>query len=165
LAWTRLSADNLTDTNFFKELVAALGKAKSNFSNGSLFWVMSSNTRAALMGRMVQFNMAGALVAAMNDTMPIVGGVIETLDFVPDNVIIGGYGDLYVLVERSGAKIDDSKHVRFLENTTVVRGVARYDGKPVIGEGFVAFGLTTTAPTDAGVTFAADTANPANPEG
>ena len=38
-----------------------------------------------------------------------------------------------------------------------MKGTARYDGQPVIAEGFVAIGLGTTP--NATMTFAADTAN------
>ena len=54
-----------------------------------------------------------------------------------DNEIVGGFGSLYLLSEREGQKIESSEHVRFLENQTVFKGYARYDGKPVIGEAFV----------------------------
>ena len=40
------------------------------------------------------------------------------------------------------------------------RGTARYDGMPVIAEGFVAIGISGTKPTGNAVTFATDSANP-----
>jgi hypothetical protein len=39
-----------------------------------------------------------------------------------------------------------------------MKGTARYDGQPVIAEGFVAIGLNGATPT-AAMTFAADSAN------
>ena len=90
--------------------------------------------------------------------MPIVGGIIEVLDFVPDNVIIGGYFDLYLLAERAGTTISQSEHVQFIEDNTVFKGTARYDGTPVIDEAFVAIGIAGTTP-DADMDFAEDTAN------
>jgi HK97 family phage major capsid protein len=87
----------------------------------------------------------------------VVGGAIEVLDFLPDNVIVGGYFDLYTLAERAGSQFASSEHVRFLQDQTVMKGTARYDGQPVIAEGFVAIGLGTTP--NATMTFAADTAN------
>jgi HK97 family phage major capsid protein len=92
--------------------------------------------------------------------MPVVGGVIEVLDFIPDNVILGGYMDLYLLAERAGARFAESEHVRFIQDQTVFKGTARYDGKPVIAEGFVAIGIKGTTPSATGVTFAPDPANP-----
>lgn len=90
--------------------------------------------------------------------MPVIGGDIEVLSFIPDNVIIGGYFDLYLLAERAGEKFAQSEHVRFIQDQTVLKGTARYDGKPVIAEAFVAIGIKGTTP-NATMSFAPDTAN------
>ena len=92
--------------------------------------------------------------------MPVTGGDVELLEFMPDDVIVGGYGDLYLLTERAGMYIAQSEHVRFIEDQTVFRGTARYDGMPVIEEGFVAIGIGGTKPTGDAVTFPTDSANP-----
>ena len=70
--------------------------------------------------------------------MPVVGGVIEVLNFVPDNTIIGGFFDLYLLAERAGKKFAQSEHVFFLQDKTAFKGTARYDGQPAIAEAFIA---------------------------
>ncbi|MGF2525981.1 phage major capsid protein, partial [Ralstonia pseudosolanacearum] len=101
---------------------------------------------------------SGRIVTGVSDTMPVIGGIIEVLNFVPDNVIIGGYFDLYLLAERAGQKFATSEHVRFLQDQTVFKGTARYDGTPAIAEGFVAIGINGATPT-AAMTFTADTAN------
>ena len=85
--------------------------------------------------------------------MPVVGGIIEVLSFIPDNVIIAGYFDLYVLAERAGSRFASSEHVRFLQDQPVFKGTARYDGAPAIAEAFVAVGIGA-APTATAVTFA-----------
>jgi hypothetical protein len=90
--------------------------------------------------------------------MPIIGGVIEVLDFIPDNVIIGGYFELYLLAERGGAKFAQSEHAFFIQDQTAFKGTARYDGQPVIAEAFVALGVKNTTP-DASMTFVSDKAN------
>ena len=100
----------------------------------------------------------GNIVSGVADRMPVVGGVIEVLPFIPDNVIIGGYFDLYLLAERAGTKFATSEHVRFLQDQTVMKGTARYDGKPSIAEGFVAIGINGTTP-NATMAFAADSGN------
>jgi HK97 family phage major capsid protein len=170
-AWTNLSASNLllidpaanTDVLFYKDLILKLGKAKANYSNGQKFWAMSSNTKATLVAKALTINAAGAIVSGQNNTMPIIGGDIEELDFIPDDVIIGGYGSLYLLAERAGAQLAQSEHVQFIEDNTVFKGTARYDGRPVLGEGFVAINISQedlqTPPTATAVTFAPDTAN------
>lgn len=170
-AWTDLHTSNLllidpaanTDVLFYKDLILKLGKVKANYSNGGKFWAMSSNTKAALTAKALTINAAGAIVSGQNNTMPIIGGDIVELDFIPDDVIIGGYGSLYLLVERAGANLAQSEHVKFIEDQTVFKGTARYDGRPVFGEGFVAINISqevgAVAPTATAVTFAADTAN------
>ena len=91
--------------------------------------------------------------------MPVIGGVIEVLNFVPDNTIIGGFFDLYLLGERAGAKFAQSEHVFFIQDQTAFKGTARYDGQPVIAEAFVAIGLEGTTPSASAVAFAPDKAN------
>lgn len=165
--WKNLSSSNIVSiaaakkgVDLFKEIVIASGNAKGKYSTGNRFWAMNETTKTKLVAEALSFNAAGAIATGMGDTMPIVGGAIETLDFIPDNVIIGGYGDLYILAEREGAQITQSEHVKFLEDQTVYKGLARYDGLPVIAEGFVAIGILGTTPT-ADMTFAEDTANKA----
>ena len=151
---------NSTGTKLFQAIIKAGGNAKGEYSSGDKFWAMNETTHTSLLAESLSFNAAGAITAGMNNTMPVIGGEIVDLNFMPDNVIIGGYGDLYLLAERAGVKLEQSEHVLFLEDQTVFKGTARYDGMPVIAEGFVAIGINNTAPSDNGVTFAADTANP-----
>lgn len=163
-AWANLTTSNVlaisgkTDAALFKELVIASGNAKADYSHGEKFWAMNEKTFTTLVANALSINAAGAIVTGMEKTMPVIGGAIETLDFIPDNVIIGGYGDLYLLAERAGTTLAQSEHVRFIEDQTVFKGTARYDGVPVIPEAFVAIGIGGTKPT-ATMTFAEDTAN------
>lgn len=158
--WVNLSTTNVTSiattktgVDLFKEIVAASGKAKSDYSVGSKFWAMNESTKAALVAEALSINAAGAIATGISNEMPVIGGAIETLSFIPDNVIIGGYGDLYLLAERAGAKVESSDQVKFIEDQTVFKGTARYDGLPVIAEGFVAIGIKAAKP-DATMTFA-----------
>ena len=151
-------AAGVEDADLFKEIVLALGAAKSNYSRGTKVWVMNETTYTTLVANAMTIDANGAIVSGVSGSMPVVGGTIEVLNFIPDNVIIAGYFDLYLLAERAGTKFASSEHVRFLQDQTVFKGTARYDGLPVIAEGFVAIGLGGTTP-DATMTFAADTAN------
>ena len=81
--------------------------------------------------------------------------MIEVLNFIPDNVIIGGYFELYLLAERAQTEINQSEHYRFVEDQTVFKGTARYDGTPVIAEAFVAIGINGVTPS-ASMTFAGE---------
>lgn len=152
---------NIANTNtgiaLFQQIALASGKAKGKYSRGGKVWVMNETTYTKLVAEAMSIDAGGAIVSGVNGTMPVIGGVIEVLNFVPDNVIIGGYFDLYVLAERRGQQFGTSEHVRFLADQTVMKGTARYDGQPVIAEGFIAIGLGTTP--NATMTFASDTAN------
>lgn len=155
-----ISAANSTGVKLFQSILKAFGAAKSKYSRGVKFWAMSDATYNALMAEALSINAAGAVVSGMGNTMPVLGGDIVKLDFVPDNNIIAGYGDLYLLAERAGTALAQSEHVLFTEDQTVFKGTARYDGLPVIAEGFVAIGINATAPTTS-MTFAADSTNAA----
>ena len=153
-----ITAANSTGVKLFQSIVTASAAAKGKYSAGAKFWAMSEATYTTLMAEAMTINAAGAVTTGMMQTMPVIGGAIEILDFIPDNNIIGGYGDLYLLAERAGTAIAQSEHVRFIEDQTVFKGTARYDGLPVIAEAFVAIGLSATAPTTS-ATFTADSAN------
>ena len=169
--WTDLHESNILkidgasfkDTQFFSALMRNLGVAKANYAaNTEKFWCMSEQTHMEIMARAVNFNAAGAIVNGMNNTVPVIGGQIIELPFMPDGDIVGGYGDLYYLAQRAGIELKTSEHAMFVEDNTVYRGIARYDGRPTFGEGFVALNINNTDVTTS-VTFAA--AAPASADG
>lgn len=149
---------NTTGAALIAAIITAFGNAKGKYSRGTKVWVMNETTYTNLVAASVSVDASGAIVAGVNGQMPVIGGNIEVLDFIPDNVIIGGYFDLYLLAERAGAKFMTSEHVRFLQDQTVIKATARYDGEPAIAEAFVAIGLNAVTP-NATMSFAADTAN------
>lgn len=152
-------AASLTGAALFKQITLASGAAKGDYSRGEKVWVMNEKTYTKLMAETVSVNAAGQVVTGVAGTMPVIGGIIEVLNFIPDNTIIGGYFDLYLLAERAGSQFASSEHVFFLEDATAFKGTARYDGQPVIAEGFVVIGLENTTPAANSVAFAPDTAN------
>ena len=149
---------NTTGAALIAAIITAFGNAKGKYSRGTKVWVMNELTYTNMVAASVSVDASGAIVAGVNGQMPVIGGNIEVLDFIPDNVIIGGYFDLYLLAERAGAKFMTSEHVRFLQDQTVIKANARYDGTPAIAEAFVAIGLNAVTP-NATMTFAADSAN------
>ncbi len=165
-AWTDLHTSNIkklniassTGATFYASLVAALGTAKPNYSDGRAFWVMNRMTHIDLMTKALAFDAAAALVAGVQNQMPIIGGDIVELEIVGDYEIVGGYGSVYLLAEREGANIESSEHVRFLQNQTVFKGYARYDGMPVFGEAFVVVSYDNSAAATSS-TFPTDYAN------
>lgn len=148
-----------TGLALFQGILAAAGAAKGKYSRGEKFWAMNELTYNKLLAEAMSINAAGAVVTGMQGVMPVVGGPVEVLEFIPDDVIIGGYGDLYTLVERAGTRIEWSRDARFEQDETVYRGTARYDGRPVIAEGFVAIGIAGNTPSATAVTFSPDGAN------
>ena len=164
-AWVDLHTSNIksitagtTGAALIAAIITAFGNAKGKYSRGTKVWVMNELTYTNMVAASVSVDASGAIVAGVNGQMPVIGGNIEVLDFIPDNVIIGGYFDLYLLAERAGAKFMTSEHVKFLQDQTVFKGTARYDGVPAIAEAFVAIGLNGVTP-NATMTFAADSAN------
>lgn len=151
-------AASVTDKAFFKALVEASGAAKATYG-GSKFWVMNEATKTALMANAIAFNSNGAVVASVNDVMPVIGGAIKVAEFMPDNVIAGGYGRCYTLAEGRGFDLSTSEHAHFIEDETIVKGITYADGRPVIREAFVVIGINGVTPSMTGITFAQDTAN------
>lgn len=151
-------ASSVTGVDLFKAITSAAGKAKGKYARGEKTWVMNETTYTTLKVQAMSVNAAGAIVSGMEGTMPVVGGAVEVLDFIPDNVIIGGYFELYLLGERAGSKFAQSEHAFFIQDQTVFKGTARYDGTPVIAEAFVAIGINSVTPS-ASMDFAPDNAN------
>lgn len=152
-------ATSVKGKDLFATFAANLGAMKGAYSRGVKTHCMNEVTYSKLVAEAVQVDSAGAIVAGVDGKMPVVSGDIIVLSFIPDNVIISGYFDLYLLGERAGKKFATSEHVRFLADQTVMKGTARYDGQPAIAEAFVAQGIGNTTP-NATMSFASDTANP-----
>lgn len=166
--WQNLSSANVkthattvTGTALFKAIIEDAGNASNKYATSEAVWAMNEKTYAALTAESVGLTAEGKLATAMNGQMPVIGGPIEKLSFIPDNLIIGGYFEDYLLAERAGQKFATSEHVRFLNDQTVIKGTARYDGAPSIAEAFVAVGIKGVVPATVAttVTFATDTAN------
>jgi len=162
--WANLSTTNIltvtsansTGVKLFQQVLKNAGAAKKG--QGAKFWAMNETTYNTMMAEALSVNASGAVVTGMQQAMPVVGGAVELLDFIPDNNIIGGYGQRYLLAERAGTTLAQSEHVRFLQDQTVFKGTARYDGTPAIAESFVLIGIGGTTPATS-VTFAEDKAN------
>lgn len=162
--WVDLSTTNIlqvageTATELYADLILKASAADPKYSTGRKFWAMNDKTYAMLQSKLLTFNAAGALVSGMNNALPIVNGEVAILPFIPDGDIIGGYSDLYVLAERAGITLAASEHVRFIEDDTVFKGTARYDGTPAIAEGFVVLNIDGKTPTTT-LEFSEDKAN------
>lgn len=159
-------AASVTGVDFFKAIVAAFSNAKSKgYSKGVKFWAMNETTFAKVLGESVNIN-SGVVQGTPLEYMPVIGGAIVVLGdtVIADDQIVAGYGDTYLLAERQGTEVAYSEHAQFIQDNTVFKGTARYDGLPVIAEAFVAISIGgTSAVTTA--TFAPDDANTSDDDG
>lgn len=142
----------------FQEIVSASGVIDNDYSETGLVWLMNRKTHTALTVQSMEKNLNAAIVAGISSSMPVVGGEIIELPFIPDNNIVFGFMDMYLLTQRAGTQLGQSEHYRFVEDQTIFKGTARYDGIPVIPEAFAVMTITADAPASS-VTFPADTAN------
>lgn len=142
-----ISAANSVGIKLFQSFLTGSGVADQNYSKGDMVWCMNNKTYKKIKAESLSVNAAGAIVAGVEKSMPVEGGAVVVLSFVPDDNVVAGYFELYVLAERKGMTIDQSEHVRFIEDQTVLRGRGRYDGKPAIPSAFVVFGINNTSPT------------------
>lgn len=154
-AWEDLSVSHIvtgketSGIKLFQEIVKTSGIIDNDYDTGEIVWVMNKKTHTKLVAESMGVNSAAAITAGMNNAMPVIGGAIVELKYIPDDTIIFGYFKNYMLVERAGTKISQSEHVRFLEDQTVFKGTARYDGDLAIREAFAVFGLGKAPTTDA----------------
>ena len=168
-AWQDLSDTNivkingasLTGVEFWSQLIMAAANTFTRYNRGTMFWAMNSKTYATLRSKLVTFTATGDAVANLYGYLPIVTGDVDILEFIPDGDIIGGYGDLYLWVDRASMQIESSREVQFIQDNTVFRGKARADGAPIIPGAFVAININNTDVTTV-MDFAADTANDAD---
>ena len=122
-----------------------------------LIWIMNKKTKLQIRKNMLNVDSAGLFVAG--NEFPVIGGDIIELNFMPNNVIVGGYADLYLLGERKGIELNTSEHAFWVADQTGFKGTARYDGKPLDANGFVAIGINGADGDDMVVTFPQDGAN------
>lgn len=166
-AWTDLHTSNIQTLNidsstgaaFFSALIEKLAIAKPWYNAEGLFWAMNRKTHLHILAKALSFNSNAALVSNTS-MMPIIGGTIVEFEDeeIQDNTIYGGYGGNYLLAERAGVQFASSDLPLFLQDQTVFKGTARYDGAPVAGEAFVVVNFANTSPTTTGA-FPVDWAN------
>lgn len=157
----KIGGDDVTGAEFWSQLTLAAGNTFTKYSRGNQFWAMNSKTYAKLKSKIITFTANGDIVANLFATLPIINGDIDILEFIPDGDIIGGYGDLYLWVDRASMTIEQSREAQFIQDNTVFKGKARADGAPAIPGAFVAININNVEVTTV-MDFAADTANDAD---
>lgn len=156
----KIGGSSVTGAQFWAQLMEATGATYTRYSRGELFWAMNSKTYATLRSKVITFTATGDIASNIFGVLPIITGDVDILEFMPDGDIVGGYGDLYLWVQRAGMTIEQSREVQFIQDNTVFRGKARADGMPIIPGAFVAININNQAVTTT-MDFAADTANDA----
>lgn len=141
----KLNAASSSGVEFFQQLISALAVADPTYSqSGEPTWVMNRKTHMDILAKALTFNASGALVAGMQNTMPVIGGLIVELPGMPDYEVSGGFLDVYLLVERAGANIRTSDIPLMIQDQTLFTATQRMDGKPAVGEAFVAVSYDNT---------------------
>lgn len=156
----KIGGNSVTGAQFWAQLMEATGATYTKYNRGTTFWTMNSKTYATLKSKLITFTATGDVVANLFGSLPVVTGDIDILEFIPDGDIIGGYGDLYLWLQRAGMTIEQSREVQFIQDNTVFKGKERADGAPIIPGAFVAININNTSVTTT-MDFAADTANDA----
>ncbi len=156
----QIGGSSVTGAQFWAQLMEATGATYTRYSRGELFWAMNSKTYATLRSKVITFTATGDIASNIFGVLPIITGDVDILEFMPDGDIVGGYGDLYLWVQRAGMTIEQSREVQFIQDNTVFKGKSRADGQPIIPGAFVAININNTAVTTT-MDFAADTANDA----
>lgn len=85
----------------------------------------------------------GSFVTISPDGTPYWLGypIVFTQNLAADVIIVGDFMK-YLLVEREDITIENSTHVKFVEDQTAFRGLGRFDGKPVQATAFAQLTLT-----------------------
>ena len=128
------------------EYVKPIGLIDTGVDNvGEIRAVMKRSTYYAYFLEMsINVNAAGEIVGKLpNLTTPDILGIPVTFNnsMAADQVLYGEF-DKYTLVERENIAIDNSEHVRFVEDQMAFRGKGRFDGKPTQPEAFVLITIT-----------------------
>ena len=153
-----IKIENKEGVKLFQQIVKCKKIIKNDYNSDNLIWIMNQSTHTDLIAEAMGCNMSAAIVSGMNNTMPVIGGEIVELNFMNDGDIAFGYMKNYKTVQRKEMKIGQSDQVKFIEEQTLFKGTARYDGKPVIAESFAIMNINGKEPSSK-VLFAPDKAN------
>ena len=137
-SWPSMASKNVakvsgTGVELFKNFIKATAAGKKHTARDGVTYLMSEDTwKSIIVPESLAINAAGAMVAASGNTFPALGGNVIFLDFIPSGDIVGGYLKNYILAERAGLQVNMSEHVLFLQDNTVFKATARYDGSPIV---------------------------------
>lgn len=159
----KLSATHKTEADATKLVNVIKKLTLIDTGEDSIGDIVAVMKRSTYYNRFVEFsinvNSEGNYVGKLpNLTNPDICGlrVVFSNHMDEDTVLFGDF-DKYTLVERETITIDNSEHVKFIENQTAFRGLGRFDGKPTKLDAFVAVNVDSGALQTLTVTSAAGT--------
>ena len=92
-------------------------------------------------GQVVSQNTRGSV--SLPDGTPVV--FTKNTNITDGTVLIGDFKKFF-LAQRAGLSLAKSEHVRFIQDQTVFKGTARYDGKPIKNDYWILLTLTKPKP-------------------
>lgn len=125
----------LTD-NELNTILKSIGDLKSDNLGTVKIAMRRSDFFGKIFDQLTVLTQDGKYVAPLMINPNVAGIDIIFSDYVPEGSMIIGDFKKYLLGERSGNKFAVSTDVRFIEDETVFKMTARYDGKPVNAEYF-----------------------------
>lgn len=143
------AANKKTATADYKDLVPLLGLIDTGEdATGEIICVVHRQTYYAKLAVLsLHTNSDGKDVIMLpNLSQPnFLGLRVVFNNYLPKDNVLFGVFDKYTLIEREGTRIDMSAHYKFREDQTAIRGIGRYDGKPVKPEAFVLVDISGAA--------------------
>lgn len=139
-----LPAENQVDVTADENLIKNLGKQVGLIDTGedAVGEIVAVMHRKTYYNRLFEFSVqvdsSGNVVGKLpNLSQPDLLGlrVVFNNNLSEDDVLFGDFSK-YTLVERENITIDNSEHVKFVEDQMAFRGKGRFDGKPVKPEAF-----------------------------
>mgnify|MGYP001190139111 CR=1 FL=1 len=134
------------DANLLKNLVKQIGLIDTGEDAvGEIVAVMHRKT---YYNRLVEFSIqvdsSGNVVGKLPNlrTPDLLGLRVVFNNFLDEDTVLFGDFQQYTLVERENITLDNSPHVKFVEDQMAFRGKGRFDGKPVKPKAFVLVTIT-----------------------
>lgn len=132
--------------DMIKDVVKHIGLIDTGLDSvGEIVAVMKRSTYYNLfLGYTIQVDSSGTIVGKLpNLNSPdLLGLRVVFNNNLDENTVLFGEFSQYTLVERENITIDNSEHVKFVEDQTAFRGKGRFDGKPVRPNAFVLVTIT-----------------------
>lgn len=123
------------------DILAPVSKVDKKNDNAPFkVFVKASTNFNKILPLAIQANADGRIVAFV-DKFPATSWEVVECDAIPENTLLIGLANQYLLSQREGIVIDQSPHFKFTDDATVFRGLARYDGKLQNDKAFVVLTL------------------------